>query len=168
MKTLSPFDEFIAEGLQDPHISPQDKIIMSHESQITPRMTTPYRSSGEGIDFKPRGLWYAFGTEWIDWVRSNMPEWERSHLHRVEIDYSHVLRLGRDMSMEDFERKYGHSRWMKGVITDIDWAKLAASGWHGIEIENPWGEMGSWIRTWDISSGCIWNPKAIITISKIN
>jgi hypothetical protein len=53
-------------------IGETDRIIMSAEPTITPRNVDQSKLA----KWKPQGLWYAIGTEWIDWTRDNMPEWE--------------------------------------------------------------------------------------------
>jgi hypothetical protein len=73
------------------------------------------------------------------------------------------------MTVEKFEEKFGITNPMlrRNVVTDIDWNAVEREGWHGIEIHDPYGEIGSWLRTWDISSGCIWNKDAIKKIDKL-
>ena len=54
----------------------------------------------------------------------------------------------------------------RGIIDVIDW-ELVGDDYYGIEITHPYGEIGSWISTWDISSGCVWNPRAIESVEKL-
>ena len=84
-------------------INPDDKIIMSTEEEIIPKDVSQSPSNS----FKPRGLWYAIGTEWVDWVRGNMPEWESDHIYKIELDDSKILHLGEDMSYAEFEQLFG-------------------------------------------------------------
>ena len=140
-----------------------DKIIMSSESVISPRDTIQIDSG-----WKPKGLWYSFGNEWIDWVEYNMPEWKEDNLHEIELDYDKILRLGIDMTFDSFESKYGKETFLRGSITEIDWSLVESYGYHGIEIKHPWSkEIGNWLRTWDVSSGCIWNKKSIKSVNNL-
>lgn len=147
-------------------IKSSDKVIMSSDYTIKTRNTkqknTPAKSY---MNFKPSGLWYSFGTEWIDWVRQNMPDWEAGNLHKIEINYKNVLRLGKDMSQKDFEAKYGLIGF-PDTVSGIKWEDVEKDGWQGIEIKHPWGPIGSWIRPWDVSSGCIWDKRAIKKITR--
>ena len=148
-----------------------DRIIMSHEEEIVPKDVSQSLSNS----FKPRGLWYAIGTDWIDWVRDNMPDWETDHTFKLELDDSKILHLGKDMSYAEFEQLFGADFFPSnyGDYTDasnIKWWKVKAYNggkYSGIEIENPGGDIGSWLRTWDISSGCIWRANAVKNIIKI-
>jgi len=150
-------------------IGATDRIIMSHEKEIVPRDVAQSLSNS----FKPRGLWYAIGTAWIDWVRDNMPNWEADYAHRVQVDESKILRLGEDMSYTEFEQLFGadfRTYETNPVCTNIKWWKVKAykgAKYSGIEIVHPGGMMGSWERTWDISSGCIWRTNAIKSIELI-
>ena len=150
-------------------IGATDRIIMSAEPTITPRDTMqPIKAA-----WKPRGLWYAIGTEWIDWTRDNMPEWETDYAHRALVDTSKILRLGHDMTIQEFEHRFGaeyQTIETAPVCLAIHWWKVKAykgAKYAGIEVVHPWGGIGSWLRTWDISSGCIWNPAAIKSIETI-
>ena len=155
-------------------IKPTDRIIMSHEPEINPE----FRLQPE-MDFKPKGLWYAIGTEWYDWVEKNMPKWLDNYnfAYRLELNPGSVIKLGEDISWNDFEDLYGIRRKNDYIdtVAYINWFKVqfdAKDGFfgpnkYGIEIIDPWGKAGSWERTWDISSGCIWDPKAIKSITKI-
>jgi len=151
-------------------IKPTDRIIMSHEEEIVPKDVSQSLSNS----FKPRGLWYAIGTDWIDWVRDNMPDWETDHIFKLELDDSKILHLGKDMSYTEFEQLFGadfRKYETNPVCTNIKWWKVKAykgAKYSGIEIVHPGGMMGSWERTWDISSGCIWRTNAIKGITKIN
>jgi len=150
-------------------IGATDRIIMSNANQIIPQNVMQSRNAS----WKPRGLWYAIGTEWIDWVRDNMPEWEANYAHRALVDETKILRLGHDMSIEEFEHLFGANRQTyetKPVCTAIHWWKVQtykSAKYAGIEIVSPWGMIGDWRRTWDISSGCIWSTKAIKSIELI-
>lgn len=155
-----------------PNIKPDDRIIMSGDKRIVPRNSNQKMTGydKDGIGFKPTGLWYALGTEWIDWVRHNMPGWEQQYLHALSINKSKILDLDK-YGWDKFENRYGVSNkyyTSKDIVTDIAWDYVQDDGWYGIEIKDPWGDIGSWSRTWDISSGCIWDKRAIKSIKLLN
>lgn len=155
-----------------PNIKPDDRIIMSGDKRIVPRNSNQKMTGydKDGIGFKPTGLWYALGTEWIDWVRHNMPGWEQQYLHALSINKSKILDLDK-YGWDKFENRYGVSNkyyTSKDIVTDIAWDYVQDDGWYGIEIKDPWGDIGSWSRPWDISSGCIWDKRAIKSIKLLN
>jgi cation transport regulator ChaC len=120
---------------------------------------------------KPRGLWYACGSEWIEWLESEMPHWleEGQNLYDVRPRYSTVgvaegyrgkryvggvLRITTDKEMEMFDLGF--------YVTDmqIDWPRVA-SIWDGIEIcpyQYSFRDIYGWYYGWDVASGCIWRP----------
>ena len=149
-------------------IKPKDRIIMSGEEIITPRNTLQKKDG-----FKPRGLWYALGSEWWDWVEREMPKWidDYNFVFKLELHEDMILKLGHDMSHSEFEELYGIVKYGDDVVSDINWFKvqldLMKENKYGIEIIAPFGFIGSWLRPWDISSGCVWGEKAIKDIVKI-
>ena len=149
-------------------IKPKDRIIMSGEEIITPRNTLQKKDG-----FKPRGLWYAMRNEWWDWVEREMPKWidDYNFVFKLELHEDMILKLGHDMSHSEFEELYGIVKYGDDVVSDINWFKvqldLMKENKYGIEIIAPFGFIGSWLRPWDISSGCVWGEKAIKDIVKI-
>lgn len=107
-------------------------------------------------DMKPRGFWYGFGSEWIDWTRSEMPEWTGKYIYKVDIGNSNVLKLSNQMELAMFDRQYEASR-DGGIFKD--WVAVSKK-YDGIEI-NPyqWSSRRNyiWYYGWDVASGCVWN-----------
>ena len=162
--------DFINENVSIEDIEESDNIIMSDEKIIKPRNISQ-KTAGfgkDGIGFKPKGLWYAFGSGWIDWVDGNMPEWKGKYLHKIQLDYRKILVLDK-YGWGKFEKKYGVSNkaWNDGRITDITWDYVQEDGWYGIEVDDPYGMIGTWERTWSVSSGCIWDKRAIKRIIRL-
>lgn len=112
---------------------------------------------------KPSGFWYGFGGAWIDWVRSEMPDWEGKYIYNVDIGNTNVLQINTHMELMKFTREYQANSNEFGYIREdgesIDWKKVA-SKYDGIEI-NPYQFEARyqymWYYGWDIASGCIWN-----------
>lgn len=107
---------------------------------------------------KPSGFWYGFGNEWIDWVRSEMPDWEGKYIYEVDIGNTNVLKIDTHFDLMKFHRKYAER---KQIARDdlLDWSEVAKE-YDGIEI-NPYQYEARyqymWYYGWDVASGCIWN-----------
>jgi hypothetical protein len=107
---------------------------------------------------KPNGFWYGFGNEWIDWVRSEMPDWEGKYIYEVDIGNTNVLKIDSHFDLMKFHRKYAER---KQIARDdlLDWSEVAKE-YDGIEI-NPYQYEARyqymWYYGWDVASGCIWN-----------
>ena len=101
---------------------------------------------------KPFGLWYAIGTGWIDWVKDNMPEWEREYAFVLDIDESRLLKIDNYQDLQAFNEEYG----IEGNY--IDWDKVSQK-YGGIEIA-PYIYQARydmlWYYGWDVASGCVW------------
>jgi len=122
----------------------------------------PVTQNSDG--FKPTGLWYSCGDEWVDWLESEMPSWldEVNYLYRIELDPEKIL----------FLEDPNHFKFLKGMFESddgysINWKKIQDKGFAGIEI-CPWQSSIKWdIRNyawyggWDVASGCIWDPAGI-------
>ena len=113
--------------------------------------------------FKPRGLWYGIGTSWIEWVRSEMPEWEGDYIFNLDIDPTKILQIKSSEELLKFSKEYANN--MNGSQLGIDWSEVAKQ-YSGIEISPYQYSMRfdsrtRWYYGWDIPSGCIWNSDAI-------
>lgn len=140
---------------------PNGRFIMSKEDIINFR-----NEPNQEIDHKPNGLWYAIGSSWIDWVKTEMPEWETDNVFSIEIDESKIKKITNSQEITEFTKEYKKN--YHGFII-IDWRKVAQQ-YSGIEI-NPYLRKDSrklnWYYTWDVPSGCIWNQDAITSIKKV-
>lgn len=115
-------------------------------------------------DMKPKGLWYGFGTEWVDWVRAEMPSWESDSIYELVIDDSKVLKLTDDSMIDEFTNIYGvRDNRFPDLVPKIRWQDVAEK-YTGIEI-NPYSWEAranhSWYYGWDIASGCIWGANVL-------
>jgi len=121
---------------------------------------------GQGI--KPKGLWYGFGTNWVDFVkdptnqmldRYNEPE----YFYKLDVettsienyDQNKVLLLQTSEDLDEFQQRLGFQR-IGGFLMG-NWKKVSAL-FGGIEISD---DLVSTFG-WDIRSGCVWNKAAII------
>ena len=133
---------------------------------------TPLRfpvSQSEEPHFKPKGLWYAIGTEWIDWVRDEMPHWEGNIIYKIEVNPSKMLFITNKNELASFSDTYKIINNESNVIRYIDWKRVAEK-YSGIEIA-PYQSVArydiTWYYTWDVASGCIWKKDGIISIKRI-
>jgi len=153
------------------------RIILSHENEID---FYP-RDEHQRITYKPKGLWYGFGTSWLEWVRSEMPDWEKDYksIFLLEINESSVLKLSSKEELIEFTKNYSPSHNSIGPSSTsysernlIDWS-MVANKYAGIEI-NPYiysarmDEFTNWYYPWDVASGCIWRKSGIKSINKID
>ena len=125
-------------------------------------------------DFKPRGLWYDFDNDWIDFVTRNQFNWLSKNNYHIEVDQSRILVLDSDKDVATFTEKY--IKDTNGVYFFIDWSKVAED-YSGIEMPN-YNKLRHfhglemvmkllWIRSWDVKSGCIWDLSAIKKVTKL-
>lgn len=129
-------------------------------------------------EMKPVGVWYALGTEWIDWCRNESFRTSALlHVYKLVVDESRIRMIRtpdelldfttrfRSDAADEFEEKFPENLRRPGGSTMwIDWVR-AAEGYAGIEIapyqwEHRLGLM--WYYGWDVASGCIWDPTAIL------
>lgn len=131
-----------------------------------------YRADRHGVADKPNGLWYSFGLAWLSWVLRNKPSWVTPYIYEVHIYEEHVLNLEFE-SRNLFEDNYAYKAHQHGWPTDatkvihyIDWPKVALE-YRGVEVPNYSRACGtsSWLRAWDVPSGCVWSRKAIERIT---
>lgn len=119
------------------------------------------------IHFKPKGLWFSFGTEWIDFLNYSYlgNNYSLQHVYDIKTNDSKILTIG--MENESlFLETYGVEN--DSDIMNVNWKKVA-SDWSGVEILiNPRELNKRWLwSTWDIPSGCIWDISGIKSINKI-
>lgn len=123
------------------------------------------------VKMKPKGFWYACGTEWIDWVRREMPSWQSqlANLYQVVLSPKAKMLYIRNVAEFDaFDRKYRVPRKPTGWMY-IDWVRVA-NDYDGIEIyPYLWQRRTgvNWYYTWDVASGCIWNTEIIADLVPI-
>lgn len=125
----------------------------------------PAMVAKQDVDFKPSGLWYSCGSDWLQWTKA-----ERYSPHR----YRYVIRTA--AALDAFGRKFivarrQERRRRRSLRYDpIDWAAVAEQA-SGIEIcpyirSRRLGVL--WYYGWDVASGCIWRGDAIISISEVS
>ena len=58
-----------------------------------------------------KGLWYSMGTEWIDWISVEMPDWEDEYIYKIKTNDSEILTIG-----QENEKKIFRKIWFKRTI----------------------------------------------------
>lgn len=149
-------------------------MILTHYS-AAPLTKVRYATQSREYDFrgKPNGLWLSVdqdGDGWRDWCISEGFGLSRlTHVHEVTLaPNAKLLHLSGAAAIDDFSDEYGarpHGMRMRY----INWRRVAAR-YHGIVIAPyVWARRldgdAFWYYTWDCASGCIWNPKAIASIT---
>jgi len=166
-------------------IKPDDKIIFSNDEKIDfePIILAEFKSYGTG--FKPLGLWYGIGSEWLDHVNRVKMDRKYTTIHKIKTT-DKVLKLNGKDDIIKFTEKYGKIKEEMSVgvldksVRKISWYNVAKS-YSGIEIKHPSiytfkqytingvdGVYLTWLMGWDISSGCIWFGDGIESIERIH
>jgi hypothetical protein len=148
-----------------------ERIVMSHEDKI---IFKPTPIEKQKIGPKPMGFWYGFGSSWLDWVRSEMPDWETDYAHLVKVNDTRILKISTFDELLAFTEEFG----VEGDYTfggshpksNINWPEVAKL-YSGIEI-NPYISKGRmkfmWYYPWDVASGCVWGEDGIVSIELLD
>ena len=71
---------------------PNDKrVIMTKNGNL--QFNQQLVGTQKAAELKPKGLWYAIGDEWIQWVKSESPQWAEQYLYEIQLDLSKILVL---------------------------------------------------------------------------
>ena len=132
--------------------------------------------------WKPVGLWYANGTEWLEFLKYNMPDWMEkvNYIYKINPNYSSggldgnggVLKLSTEEEVIEFSKEYGVDPYGSGSVDHANWSAVARR-WDGIEIipyqySLRMGRHTGWYYTWDVGSGCIWRPNGVSSLELIS
>lgn len=122
-------------------------------------------------DYKPNGLWYGIGNEWLDWCKSEMPDWIYLYNYVLELNMAKILLITNLRQFNQFNNEYSF-RPCKEIqsLCYIDWKRVALK-YSGIEISPYLGKRrlcrgSSWYYGWDCASGCVWNKEAVLSCIK--
>lgn len=132
--------------------------------------TRKYEQEPNSMEYaptKPKGMWYALGGEWNNFLKY----WDHQYIYQnvfyVDIDYTNILRINTKERFENFTQQYNLKPEKEGFF--IDWIRVAKE-YKGIEIIPMRHESKLkhfWYYGWDIPSGCIWDTSAIKNSTKI-
>ena len=161
-----------------------EKLILGRKERVTISNTPieKIEDTTNSLDknVKPKGLWYGFGDNWINFAKREMGDDyfpKKKHGYKVYINKSKVLSLNNDKELQNFVETYKTKNWNSTYGYEelgIDWAKVGQK-YSGIEMpkfeELNWrlsyeryGNYYRFLHAWDISSGCIWKPDGIVRL----
>lgn len=153
MKHLHTFEEFVGNIVNEARAIAIPDNMRIHMSKTPIVLQKKKYSQVDGM--KPDGFWYGFGKNWIDWTKSEMPEWTGKYIYEVKIP-NNILKITSYKELLQFNEEFKINIDMMDVI---DWKKVA-SKYNGIEIA-PYQYKARldllWYYGWDIGSGCVWN-----------
>jgi len=113
------------------------------------------------VSQKPKGLWYACGKDWKEYIQGRKPEWASGYQHKylLQVNLNRMCVIRTEKELLDFHRRYGIE--IRGKVA-IDWVAVS-SDYDGIEIcpyrQSQRMEL-DWYYNWDVGSGCIWVSSA--------
>jgi len=147
--------------------SPNDRIFMTNEDSFNFRD----QSSNQANNFKPKGLWYACGNGWLEFVMREFQTGQKKNIFQIEINPSSMLIINNSNDFVKFSNEYkvdynGFDNMY------IDWS-LVAQEYSGIEI-SPYmaqfrmDDRHMWYYSWDVASGCIWSNDGIVDVELIH
>jgi len=134
----------------------------------SPLMLEQSHDPGKGL--KPDGIWYACGTDWLDFLEMEMggPSKEEYQVWALKIDMTKIKALTTPKEISHFSWKYRNIDRFLANSKDkvVDWT-AASKDFAGIECcPYPVGDFrleieNIWYTAFDVPSGCIWDPAAI-------
>ena len=155
------------------------KLVHYSPCPLTLDMIKPRGQGGDTFrSDKPRGLWVSDNdddTSWPVWChgagfRLKNLRWA----YRVTLKPdAKILHIDDAEGLRRFDQIFGFypPNWPPGLHSHfhIDWVKIAE--WYdGILITPYLWSMRldlMWYYSWDVASGCIWNPEAILSLDRI-
>ena len=124
---------------------------------------------------KPYGLWYGFNDDWIQfWYSESLHKVTSLYIYEIKLDMSNILIINSLKDLNKFFKEYTGQLSIRSKIPyNINWYKVAEK-YKGFEINIPESHIDAyfmlgdidWLLSWDINSGCIWDPSAIEEIKE--
>lgn len=153
------------------NLKPSQKIVFSDEGNLNDIdcvvNMTKFLSRGS----KPEGLWYSFGASWFNFLTNDYDDPKKwniwgfkrvtaiSHIYKIYLDASKILTIDTLEKLEEFDNQYNCN---DQILWDV-----VSKNWSGVEIRYL-PRLYDWYKSWDCSSGCIWNPNAIKKIKLLS
>jgi hypothetical protein len=109
---------------------------------------------------KPEGIWYGFGDSWIKDVILDVPEWLAPYAYVIEVDEGKLKNISK-FAMDLFMQEFGDEDYPQ----KYKWDKMSKM-FMGAETKDK-VVVDRLLHTWATVSGCIWNPKCIISMKEI-
>ena len=130
---------------------------------------------------KPNGLWYecqdGSSTSWKDFCSYEMSSgYKYDQTYNVKLNDYEILFIPDEYHFERFYKMYSvnppyDADGSKGFDKMIDWPRVARE-YAGIEIcpylsSKRHDDLSFWYYGWDVASGCVWDPKGIKKLDKL-
>ena len=124
---------------------------------------------------KPDGFWYAFGDSWLYFTEYNMTNDyydALQHAYKVVVDKSKILSIRNQDMLDQFNDEFSVETDMRLFPYVIDWVKVTQR-YSGFEIpcynniDTDTLVANRWLNLWDIPSGVIWNPDAVLKLKPL-
>jgi hypothetical protein len=134
-----------------------------------------YEQYKNGFDIKPIGLWYAFGRSWLEWCIDEMPDRLNDNNFELTVNPERILVIETLADAIRFSKENADQKYLKMGMLHVDWRKVIAR-YAGMEIPNYWHIRAdifrtipilTWLYSWDVPSGVIWDLSAVVSVKKI-
>lgn len=158
------------------------------EYELTPRDED---IQSQTIWFKPKGLWFAHGSEWLQHMKKTSFWMSKyNYLYEIQLNKDRICHINSLRELQEFSNTFGvesdNGMYFEGVNikTLIDWkTAIKRLGVDGIvispnikkifykqvsttSISDFFGNC-EWYVTWDIASGAVWHKKSIKSVKLI-
>lgn len=151
-----------------------DRIYMTAKD-APPQSGIVKQLNNDGYPPKPKGLWYATGSEWLKFVKydytSKMSDYDK--ILKLDLDLSKMLIIDTEEKFLNFEKEYvwDDPKYRVGgesMLQHVLWGDVAEK-YSGVEISPyfPQFRMNRWYYPWDVASGCVWDFSIIKSFEKI-
>ena len=161
--------KLLPEGLFDkPSFARTERVHAEMEKVQEKTILRKYKANKQMLHKKPNGLWYAFGNEWTDYVKSVGGGYDSQYnwYYKVNVKGCKMRELKSEKDIIEFTKEYtdfdGSDETLFATFF-IDW-NLVAKDYDGIEVfPFPKKNMpeAKWLKSWDVSSGCVWNTNKV-------
>ena len=163
LKSLLP------EGLFSKPTFSRTERVHAEMERVTPKtILRKYKATSQSLHKKPNGLWYAFGNEWTDYIKSVGGGFEMQYnwYYKVDVSGCKMRKLNSEKDIIEFTKEFtdfdGTDKTLHATYF-IDW-NLVTKKYDGIEVfPFPKKTMpeAKWLKSWDVSSGCVWNTSKV-------
>ena len=118
---------------------------------------------------KPNGFWYGFGESWMYFARTEMRGTDfdlEIHPYHYEVHLksdANILVLDTLEKVDKFIAKYGNGEYINwlAVVEQSDYQGIEFPNYYDLNLRELRPKKYSWLYSWDIDSGCVWDPTAI-------
>ena len=126
------------------------------------------KARGQKLHKKPNGFWYAFGNEWTENVKAVGGGFEMQYnfYYKVDVSGCKMRKLNSADDIIEFTKEFTDFDGTDDTLYAtyfIDWS-VVAKKYDGIEVfPFPRKTMpeAKWLKSWDVSSGCVWNTSKL-------